>query len=786
RLYGHEFKVYKKDNSSKNSLSENNIETLMFDSKGLLWIGFKSGGVDVYNPRKNEFIHISKLIRDYPQRVVSIFEDSQHNIWLGSWGDGCYQLIPSGETYRVVKHFPQYIVSAMIEKPKGMLWVGTYYGYFLYDIYKNKWVDVRNTGYSITQFLDTGKESNLLYSSWKGGMFKLQWDDSLQNITETYVEKSSGDIYCMYKTSDHKIYLGTWGDGLKVVEIPSHQSKIVSMSAINSFQAPVIESFFHDSYNKLWIGTYGTGLYCIDVRERGLTSLSPINKNGYSAAYALKHFGNNYALIGSQGDGLYLYDLENCRLIPKRIKGESGSFNKYILSLYCDNEILIVGNDDTGIYYAPLGESKDIRFSLHTFYADRHLGKVTSIFKDSNSNYWLGTKQDGLISLKYDAQKKSFTDYVHYEFTEMGEITGFAERTDGRLWISSHNGIYLFSPLTKEIERYETKSDKSEMIYSLADDKKNKCIWLGTSVGLGKIDYADDTDKIEQVLPAELLPVGAIKDVVLDAYNNLWFSIVNRIFCLLDQEKKIKEINMDIGVVQSILSSSATEINGKPYILFGGTDKLLLIDPQKILNQPDQTKIVWTGLEIDHHKINVGEKLYGNIILKEETEYTKSIRLSYRCKWISLSFTERGWDNYRNKYQYRIEGFIDSWQYLDVTKPFTFSQLPSGDYTLSIRNNEDTLQPNENFHWNLNITIIPPWWQTLPFWIILFGVIILILVYVFIAIKGYYKKRQILRLKELEKKKKEELLQEKESFFVGLSHDLLTPFSLIIAPTNDL
>jgi signal transduction histidine kinase len=30
------------------------------------------------------------------------------------------------------------------------------------------------------------------------------------------------------------------------------------------------------------------------------------------------------------------------------------------------------------------------------------------------------------------------------------------------------------------------------------------------------------------------------------------------------------------------------------------------------------------------------------------------------------------------------------------------------------------------------------------------------------------------------------LLQEKESFFTGLSHDLLTLFSLILAPVNDL
>ena len=51
RFDGHRFKVYKSGKATNNSLKNNNIETLFLDSKGLLWIGFKTGGVDIYNPR---------------------------------------------------------------------------------------------------------------------------------------------------------------------------------------------------------------------------------------------------------------------------------------------------------------------------------------------------------------------------------------------------------------------------------------------------------------------------------------------------------------------------------------------------------------------------------------------------------------------------------------------------------------------------------------------------------------------------------------------------------------
>ena len=92
---------------------------------------------------------------------------------------------------------------------------------------------------------------------------------------------------------------------------------------------------------------------------------------------------------------------------------------------------------------------------------------------------------------------------------------------------------------------------------------------------------------------------------------------------------------------------------------------------RQVLNQPNHTKILLTELEIDHQVVTVGQKIYGKVVLDEATEYTHSITLSHLCKWISLSFTEIGWDNYHNSYQYRIKGFTEDWQYLDLAKPIT-------------------------------------------------------------------------------------------------------------------
>ena len=114
RFDGKSFKTYR----CGEGLTSNNIETLMADSRGRLWIGLKTGGADIYDPHKDRFTHISEVVGEYPQRILSILEDSRGNIWLGSWEEGLFQLIPDAEDkYAVKRHYPTSIVSSLLEKP---------------------------------------------------------------------------------------------------------------------------------------------------------------------------------------------------------------------------------------------------------------------------------------------------------------------------------------------------------------------------------------------------------------------------------------------------------------------------------------------------------------------------------------------------------------------------------------------------------------------------------------------------------------------------------------------
>jgi signal transduction histidine kinase/ligand-binding sensor domain-containing protein/DNA-binding response OmpR family regulator len=786
RFDGEHFKIYRREPNSKNCLGENNIETLFFDSQGLLWIGFKSGGADIYDPRQDLFTRLSEIIdTKMPVRVISIFEDSQKNIWLGTWEEGVYKLTPrkgNKKSYTVEIHYPGYIVSSIMEKPAGFLRFGTYYGFFVYNLNEGKWIDNGFHKISITQFLDSGEENSIWCSTWSSGLLKMSWNSTNPGLI-TFSEHLQGDsfksVYRMIGGTDNSIYLGTWGHGLKKLNLkrPALPRDILS----GNITASLINSLYKDRHNNIWAGCYGGGILRFNPDKSGLKHF-PVDGKLPAPASSLASLADHRILVGTQGQGLYMLDLKTLKLSPKLSTVTSGDFKNYILSLYASPDYVLVGHDGAGIPYMVRKDHQadELKFSEFNKYTEAE--KVTAFYPAEDGTIWIGTKQSGLISCKINQENGLPGNYKHYENFGRDEITGFAAYDEHTLLISTHNGLFRFNKVTNQIEK-NGKLISNELIYRIVADSKNNCLWIGTSTNLMRMDN-NNLDRVETAFPNELLPRGAIRALSLDRQNNLWFSVGGRLFCFMDKFRKIREINPKMLGNNAILSCTSTEIDGVEHLVFGTTDNLIVIEPDLLLSQRDEAKIIFTDLQIDHRRIGAGDSLYGKVVLNVASEYAKQIKLSYKSRWISLSFTETGLDFYNNRYQYHIKGFGDSWQYLDISNPITFSRLDPGQYTLEIRRYD--YGPEPEICWSMSLVIIPPWWKSWWFYLVLILGCILFALFGSLFTVSYFRKRHILRLKHIENVKEEELLREKESFFTGLSHDLMTPFSLIMAPANDL
>ncbi len=777
RFDGHRFKVYKAGNKQGDYLSSNNIETLFLDSKGMLWIGFKSGGVDIYNPRTDEFTHLDKRVsQPIPNRVVSIFEDSDHNIWLGGWEEGVCKLIPDHadrSSFTVDRSQWGSIVSSFAEKPNGYIWVSTYTGLIMYDSQKQIWKDISPKDQTITQIHDTGEDNTLYYSSWDNALYELTWSSRPDQTQILHLHNGNTPIYRI-EGDKKKLLIGTWGEGIKVYN--KEQKTIYPLPGTEYLGTTFINAIYKDNFDNVWIGSYGKGLYKYTYTDRGIKQLLSI-RDTHSPITSIA-FLHNKVLLGTLGDGLYDFDIQTSK--EKESYRSQDKFKDHILSIGQNDDVILVGHDGIGLLYSFLdNHSPSIQWK--EFLASNELEKITT-FHIQNNKVWIGTKQNGLMSVYIDKKNQTITEYVHYDSFSRDRINSIIPYRDNLLFIASHNGLSLFD--TSGQVTLKNKIIDNEIVYSILEDKSNQCWWVGTSNDLLKMELHNDSLQVSTAFPNYPLPQGAIKSLLLDDNRNLWFFIGEKLFCYINSEQRICEPNINYWGNSSILSVNKINYEGKEYILFGNTEQLMLVDVAKILYQDDKTRLILTDIELNHKKIHVGDVVNHRVILTENTEYVSSITLSHSSRWISLSFTEIGEANYSNKYLYRMKGFTDSWQYLDMSVPLTFSQLNPGTYTLEIMKYNE--KPGNDPCWSMTLVVTPPWWKTTLFYFISLSIILLgigVLIYFIIR---HYKKKSIQKIQEMENLKKEELLKEKESFFESLGHDLMTPLSLILAPANDM
>lgn len=781
RFDGKNFSIFKRNPGQPNSISSNNIETLFFDSKGRLWIGLKNGGLDVYDPEKDRFLNISAFIDiQAPERVISVFEDSSGEMWLGTWEQGVYQLTPENPDslkFRAQKHYPGYIVSAFIEEPKGFIRVGTYTGLLVFDRAKKEWIYPGTPNKVINHFLPTGKPGTIWCSTWDAGLLEMTWDKL--NPAKTVLKSvlppdETVSIHRILNGPGNSLYLGTWGSGL--LNLDMNNPKAMHLLEKSPFSPSFINCIYRDKFRNVWVGTFGEGLLKFNPDYNGIRHFPPqgtLSKPAVSIIPA----GNGKILIGTQGAGILEADLKKETVQPRFQEKFSGNFKNYVLLLHSDEKHLFFTHDGTGIYFDE--EANDSKIILKEILPD--ITKVTAIYAENERKVWFGTKQNGLVSVESDASGIS-SDTTNYPVIAHNEITGITPLNERELFISSNNGLVIFNKVTRELaENGILISD--EPVFKILNDPADNILWVGTSNNV----FAFNPEKpgsLIPLFPEKLMPTGPVRTLITDGGNNLWFSAGERLFCKMHDEKTVREINTELTGKNAILSATKTTIDNNEILIFGTSQNLILVNPKLILSQTEKPEIILSSLQIDNQEIKAGDKLYGEIVLEKSPEYAKSLVLSHKCRWISLTFAETGQAVFKNYYQFRIRDFSENWQFTGLDNPVTFSQLLPGEYTLEIKSvNSDE---NDSPDWSLKLTVTPPWWEKRVTKISAVLVLLLVATLLLLSIYRRVQRRHAQKLGEIEKEKKEELIREKEGFITGLSHDFLTTFSLILAPVNDL
>jgi ligand-binding sensor domain-containing protein/signal transduction histidine kinase len=119
--------------STKNDLGLSGlpIYVLYEDSNGTLWAG-TSRGLDQFEPQTGTFIHYAPNPADQDNQVMTILEDANHHLWIGTFGGGLHRFNSRGEGFISYFNDPQNSASlgnnsifCLFQDREGTLWIGT-------------------------------------------------------------------------------------------------------------------------------------------------------------------------------------------------------------------------------------------------------------------------------------------------------------------------------------------------------------------------------------------------------------------------------------------------------------------------------------------------------------------------------------------------------------------------------------------------------------------------------------------------------------------------------------
>lgn len=715
--------------SVEEGLPQSQVYAMIQDSRGLLWLGTKGGGLSKFNGK--EFTTFTKEEGLSGDQVYSLFEDSQHNIWIGT-GDGIthyngisFTKFPISDKYAIV-------VSAIIEDHNNTIWAATNAGLYYFE--NNKWISfVSNNAklkYNIScLFVD---KEGAIWTGNDNGLFKIENGHVSRFTVKSGL--SSNKVRSVNELNGH-LLVGTYGHGLNI----HNENGWYVLGKSNE----IIHDVFVDDKQNVWVATQDNGAISYNLKKKSGKNYN--HTKGLSAnnvrIILQDSWGNMW--FGTSGGGINKYHGQQF----KHFNLEEGFLDGKFYSVLggSDNKVW------TGTGHFGFVEMENDSLIYHNENTDFYNHKCKALFEDHLGNIWIGTEGKGIYIYNGDKYKQitgnqGLTD---------DWIRSITQDKDFNVWIATVSGISKLIPTNYTELEFTIKNFRQQnglpddRINTLAPDNENR-MWFGTNNGHigyiqnGKITHYGANDGIKR---------SVIKSIAFDEFNQLWAASegeglfqtnLNSNFITFNQYKKkdginsnniyllqfdklgqlwlgagggtdrvsftksgeisdIKHFGKNEGFLGGETCTNAISVSPNGDVWIGTLDGLNRHNPIQSKTNTTAPKLSMSDITLFYESITADVNDWYNVDNTLNFNYNEN-HISFHFEGVNLKNPEEVY------YQFKLEGFENEWSPIDKHNVATYSNLPSGSYNFMLKaGNEDDVwtEPIE-----VSFVILTPFWKS--------------------------------------------------------------------------
>ncbi len=799
RFDGYRMKIFRSSSINHNKLTNNNIQCIVEDNQNRLWIGTIEG-INILDKSNYSITPYNNTMigRD---RINDLCVDKSGDIWVATSSRGIIRIDRNRKNHIYQCNakqgsIPSNRVSSIYQDTEGKIWVMFWKGGIaLYQPNQDNFKTLPPIGKSNNPFrMLEDKNHNYWICTWGDGMFSVD----LKNISSnpftpvSFMKngkpiKMSDIIYRIIQDSKMGYIWIISFSGLDVLEkINNHTLNIIdSESMFNEPCNKLFHEVIDDKRGSLWLGSVGEGIYKLDFSRSSFqyNSLATLTKKiGFSPnVYHVCEAAGNLIYLVIDRLGLYTLNLQTGVLTQSSNPLFQGTQNiQVIYHVKNKHEIWIVKEEGNEIYIVqeqPNGSFDNVK---SIFIDKANHSSINYILEDSYGSIWIGFDQ-GLY-------KRSSDGRIFLINSKIANINSISNDKEGNIWVGTEKqGVFKIqlNSSTQSVARIINFSEKSGNLQSNSIQSvccgRSGNVYIGTREGSIYL-YNENANRMIDISNKYGITEDAIQDIVEDNYGLLWISTVKKIIRYNPINHVSTYYTPSDGILVSSFSKNAGIKLQNGQILFGGNKGFCLFSPVGTNEHPASvSKVTITNIDVnnqsifDHSNDSHLDSQRNKLILQPKDDN------------ISLEFSSLNYSSAEKiQYAYRLIGIDKDWVYLGNDRRYVnYTNLPAGRYIFEVKATDENGQWGDQIS-SLTIIKKSPFYQT--WWAYLFYLVVIGATVYFVLknIANRIRLRNELKISHIEKEKSEELAQIKLRYFTNISHELLTPLTIIMLLIENL